>query len=94
VAVGDSGVDIPVASLATEFTDVCVPGVGLPMPEGPFPDQRKPPCNKHGETVIRGGCWYELGHAPPPCKEDAYEWQGACYLPSFPPRRRSTSDLP
>jgi serine/threonine protein kinase len=91
IAVGDSRLDAPIATLSTEFTDR-MPAVGLPMPEGPFPGQRKPPCNKHGEMEIRGGCWYALRDGPPPCKEDAYDWDGACYLPSFPPRRRPASD--
>lgn len=93
-AVADSGMDLPIAMLSTRLPDTCRLGVGVRMPDGPFPGQRKPPCNKYGETEIRGGCWYELGHAPPPCKEDAYEWQGACYLPSYPPQRRSTSGSP
>lgn len=94
VAVGDSETGSPVATLSSEPTGEHPSAVGLPMTEGPFPDQRKPPCTKHGEVVIRGGCWYELGHAPPPCREDAYEWQGACYLPSFPPRRRPAASPP
>jgi len=94
VAVGDSSMNSPIAMLSTEFPDACVPVVGLRMPDGPFPDQRKPPCNKGGEEEIRGGCWYGLRNLAPPCKEDAYEWQGACYLPSYPPRRRSTSAPP
>ncbi|HYH95547.1 serine/threonine-protein kinase [Hyalangium sp.] len=92
IAVGDSGRDAPIATLSTEFTDERVLAVGSPMPEGPFPGQRKPPCNRGGEEVIRGGCWYALRNLTPPCKEDAYDWDGACYLPSYPPRRRPASD--
>ncbi|MFL5349559.1 MAG: serine/threonine-protein kinase [Hyalangium sp.] len=93
-AVGDSGLDFPIAMLSTELPDTCMPVVGLRMPDGPFPGQRTPPCSKGGEEEIRGGCWYGLRNLAPPCKDDAYEWQGACYLPSYPPRRRSTSGSP
>jgi hypothetical protein len=43
---------------------------------------------------IRGGCWYALRDALPPCKEDAYDWNRACYLPSYPARRQQTSQQP
>jgi serine/threonine protein kinase len=72
--------------------------LGLPMPEKPFPGQRTPPCNKMGEVAIRKGCWFRIADAKPPCKEvgkeDAYDWQGACYLPSYPPWRQPTSHPP
>ena len=94
VAVGDSASTAPAATLAPMLRDGKVPVVGLPMPEKPFPGQRTPPCDRHGEVVLRGGCWYELARAMPPCKGDAYEWKGACYLPSFPPRRQPASNPP
>jgi hypothetical protein len=92
VAVGDRAV--PASMLAPMHTDNRQPGVGLPMPEKPFPGQRTPPCNRVGEEEIRAGCWYLLGTGKPPCKEDAYDWKGACYLPSFPPRRQPTTRPP
>jgi eukaryotic-like serine/threonine-protein kinase len=90
VAIGDT-VSAAAVMLAPMRTDGTTSVIGLPMPEKPFPGQRTPPCTRHGEVVIRGGCWYELARAPPPCKEDAYDWNGACYLPSYPARRQQTS---
>ncbi|WP_224243465.1 serine/threonine-protein kinase [Hyalangium gracile] len=92
VAVADSV--IPAATLAPMLSHDMPSVIGLPLPEKPFPGQRTPPCNRHGEVELRGGCWYLLGNAPAPCKEDAYDWKGACYLPSYPPRRPSASQLP
>jgi hypothetical protein len=94
VAVGDSASGAPILALAPMRTDITPPAVGLPMPEKPFPGQRTPPCNRNGEVELRGGCWYELARATLPCKEDAYEWNGACYLPSYPARRQQTSEQP
>ncbi|MFL5346206.1 MAG: serine/threonine protein kinase [Hyalangium sp.] len=90
VAVGDSASTTPASTLAPMSKDSRVPAVGLPL-EKPFPGQRTPPCTRYGEVELRGGCWYRLGDAPAPCREDAYEWKNACYLPSFPTRRQTTS---
>jgi hypothetical protein len=92
VALGDSA--IPVRELASIPTENRKKGVGLPMPETPFPDQRKPPCNRNGEVELRGGCWFVLRDATPPCSESAYEWKKACYVPSELPRRQPTSHPP
>jgi eukaryotic-like serine/threonine-protein kinase len=94
VAVGDSTSAAPAPTLAPVVTNTRNRRIGSPMPEKPFPDQRTPPCTRHGETEIRGGCWYALRDATPPCKEDAYEWKGACYAPSFPIHRQTTSYPP
>jgi hypothetical protein len=94
VAVGDSASVKAVSELAPMRTDGTPRAVGLPMPDKPFEGQRTPPCTRHGEVEIRGGCWYELARASPPCKEDAYDWNRACYLPSYPPRRQPTSQPP
>jgi hypothetical protein len=94
VAVGDSAASAPLTTLATGPRSASVSRVGLPMPAKPFAGQRTPPCNRYGEVEIRGGCWYRLGDAPAPCREDAYDWKGACYLPSFPPRRPPATDPP
>jgi hypothetical protein len=91
-AVGDS-FSAAAATLAPMHTDGTPSAIGLPMPENPFPGQRTPPCTRHGEVVVCGGCWYRLADALPPCKEDAYDWNGACYLPSYPARRQQTSQL-
>ncbi|WP_224247990.1 serine/threonine protein kinase [Hyalangium gracile] len=91
VAVGDAASPLAATTLAPVLAEERRAGIGLSMPEKPFPDQRTPPCDRNGEVVIRGGCWYRLGDAQLPCRDDAYEWKGACYLPSYPPRRPSTS---
>ncbi|NPC87191.1 serine/threonine protein kinase, partial [Pyxidicoccus fallax] len=91
VAVGDAAVASPVTILAPVPSIHVPPGFGLPMPDRPFPGQRKPPCNRKGEVELRGGCWYELARVKAPCDDDAYDYKGACYLPSFPVQRPSTS---
>ncbi|MBN1208917.1 MAG: serine/threonine protein kinase [Myxococcaceae bacterium] len=68
--------------------------VAQPLPEEPLPDQRRPPCDKNGQTEIRGGCWYRAGTAKPPCAEDAYAWQGACYVPVSASRRKQPTAAP
>jgi len=97
VAVGDSA-DAPPAGAATGAPGDDTQGIAVPMPEQPLPDQNKPPCKGFGEVEIRGGCWHELARAKPPCKEpgkeDAFEWKGACYWPSFPRGRQPTSGPP
>jgi hypothetical protein len=55
------------------------------MPKTPFPRQVRPPCKERYEEEIHGGCWIGL-KLKPPCGKDAYEWNGACYWPSFPPK--------
>ncbi|WP_037583211.1 serine/threonine protein kinase [Stigmatella aurantiaca] len=93
-AMGDSAATVPVAFAAPVEVTRMRPGLGLPIPEMPFPGQRKPPCYRSGEAEIRGGCWYELARVRSPCKEDAYDWKGACYVPSFPAHRTPTSGQP
>jgi len=93
-AVGDSAASAPLSAFTPEAASESVSAVGLPLPEQPRPGQRKPPCNKGSETEIRGGCWYLLGATAPPCKADAYEWNGACYVPSWSAQREPTTDLP
>ncbi|HVG60977.1 MAG TPA: serine/threonine-protein kinase [Hyalangium sp.] len=94
VGVGDSASGSASLTLAPMRTDSTPSAVGLPMPEKPFPGQRTPPCNRNGEVELRGGCWYALRDATLPCKEDAYEWNRACYLPSYPARRQPTTQPP
>ncbi|MDY7231599.1 serine/threonine-protein kinase [Hyalangium rubrum] len=65
--------------------------LALEMPKEPFAGQRRPPCPK-GMAAIRGGCWVELAARGKGCEEYAYEWQGSCYMPFFPPPREPTSD--
>ncbi|HYH94932.1 serine/threonine-protein kinase [Hyalangium sp.] len=91
VALGDRTASAP---SGTQLRAEMVQALGGPLPEKPLPGQRTPPCNKFGEVELRDGCWYLLGAAKPPCKDDAYDWKGACYLPSFPPQRQPTSKPP
>jgi len=92
VAVGDSAT--PVLEPAPLLTDDRKPAVGMPMPDKPLPNQRKPPCTKNGEIEVRGGCWYRIADAKPPCDEDTYEWKGLCYLASKSSGRPSTAIPP
>jgi hypothetical protein len=68
-------------------------GIGLEMPKEPFPGQLLAPCKDELEEEIRGGCWVAL-RKKPPCGKKSYEWQGACYWPSFPAKRPETSGKP
>ncbi|HEX5750847.1 MAG TPA: hypothetical protein VFZ09_31775 [Archangium sp.] len=68
----------PASALYTNGTDV----IALPMPQGPFRGQNRPPCKSRHEIVLRGGCWVEIA-ARPPCGDDAYELEGKCYLPGY-----------
>jgi len=94
VGVGDS------AEVTAQRTGAPAPnvqgkrGIGLPMPEGPLPDQRKPPCGENGGKEIRGGCWHRLADGKPPCSDDAYAWKGECYVPARDVQRQPTSGAP
>jgi hypothetical protein len=67
----------------------------LPLSEEPLEGQRRAPhCVLPVEVDIHGGCSVPLRDAKPPCGSMAYEWNGNCYLPSFPARRESTSQQP
>ncbi|SEL06275.1 Protein kinase domain-containing protein [Stigmatella aurantiaca] len=68
-------------------------GVGLGMPKKPFPGQRRPPCRPQYEREINGGCWSPPRDAPPPpCGDNAFDWQDGCYIPVLELRRPSTSE--
>ncbi len=68
-------------------------GVGLGMPKKPFPGQRRPPCGQRYEKEINGGCWLLPREAPlPPCGDNAFDWQGSCYVPVLELRRPATSE--
>jgi hypothetical protein len=98
VAVGDNSASTAPAEPATELTDEKKRAVAAPMPEQPFPGQSKAPCKRTGEVEIRGGCWYRLPDAKPPCKEkgkaEAFEWKGACYGPAYPYGGREPTSNP
>jgi hypothetical protein len=67
--------------------------IALEMPEEPLPGQRLAPCRR-GEIAIHGGCWAPWANLTPPCGNEAYEWQVACYWPLFYKPRPRTSHEP
>jgi eukaryotic-like serine/threonine-protein kinase len=87
----DTGAAVSVAAAAPEQSKA---GIGGDMPKDPLPGQRHTPCKLSHEVAIRGACWLLLGNKKPPCGDEAYEWKGACYVPSYPRGRPSTSDKP
>jgi hypothetical protein len=92
VGVADAGVEEGLASAVVVPSERTGPDrIGRELPKDPLRGQRKPPCTLRRETVIRGACWISL-LVPAPCDNDAYEWEGRCYLPSFQEPRRPTSD--
>ncbi len=95
VALGESAGIASAESFAPELGGKSGAPVGRPLPAEPLPGQRKPPCSpNNGEVTIRGGCWYHITNARPPCGEDKYDWQGACYMPRLSGQRQPTSDPP
>lgn len=77
-ALAGTAVAEPVTFIDTR--DVTPAVIGYPMPDGPFKEQKKPPCLKGTEVEIRGGCWVQLAHKPP-CPTSTAEYEGACYMP-------------
>jgi eukaryotic-like serine/threonine-protein kinase len=65
--------------------------ITLDMPKQPLPGQRRPPCRR-GEEVIHGACWRRFAKIEPPCGDDAYEWEGACFDPAGARARSPTSE--
>lgn len=56
-------------------------GISYPLPDKPFSNQSKPPCDtERDEVAINGGCWLALERRPP-CHKDHAEYQGKCYVP-------------
>jgi hypothetical protein len=66
----------------------------MDLPKQPLPRQRRPPCQRKGVKEIRGGCWIRIADVEPPCSDNEYEWQGACYTPVLDNTPTSTSDKP
>lgn len=73
-----------------------VPGtwIAMEMPKKPLPGQRRPPCAPRMEIAIRGGCWVKVADEVAPCGDNAFDYEGACYMPSFTLPRPSTSEPP
>ncbi|HYH98542.1 MAG TPA: hypothetical protein VD972_21495, partial [Hyalangium sp.] len=67
--------------------------VGKPMPDQPFPGQRKPPCDPDTQLVVYGACWSVLKKEAP-CGPNAYDYEGRCLLPFFTSPRKPTSGEP
>jgi hypothetical protein len=97
VAVGDRASPTPSGTQASEQAGDKGQGIRAPLPEEPFPGQKKPPCRKAGEVELRGACWLRVD-INPPCKEegkeDAFLWKGGCYAPALPIGREPTSSPP
>jgi hypothetical protein len=74
---------------------------GMTMPDGPLPNQMRPPCRGVPAAVLRGGCWtsYAKGEPTEPCNPDLYNpppeatgrLKDMCFAPIqvVPPSRRS-----
>jgi len=93
----DAGVGDEVLLSAQDAPRAPVPtyGMGRKMPDQPFPNQRKPPCDPESERVINGGCWFpRSGTVKPPCGKNAFEYMDGCYMPMIDPPRQPTSDPP
>jgi hypothetical protein len=92
VGLGDTGLTAPAATV--KDASGSRPS-SRPMPQTPLKDQRRAPrCVPDVEATINGGCWIEAHSMKPPCRDPFYEWQGACYMPSFTRLRQPTSEPP
>jgi len=67
--------------------------MALPMPKGPLPGQRRPPCDPDSELVALGVCWTILVKKPP-CGNSGYEIDSRCVIASVPEPRQPTSGEP
>jgi hypothetical protein len=78
----------------TDTQDPPLPGIiGYPMPEGPFKEQKRPPCIPVTETEIRGGCWTQH-KLDAPCPRSTAEYQGKCFMPVKKPDPQPRSIQP
>jgi hypothetical protein len=58
------------------------PVLARPLPKEPFKGQKRPPCTRHVEVELVGGCWIQ--HTlNAPCPETIFEHLGKCYVPTF-----------
>ncbi|HYH96363.1 MAG TPA: hypothetical protein VD972_10350, partial [Hyalangium sp.] len=67
--------------------------LGLPMPKGPQPGQKKPPCDLEAEVAALGACWVII-KKDPPCGAVAYDLAGHCVRATFEAPRQPTSEQP
>jgi hypothetical protein len=92
VGLGDTGLTPPAASVKDASGSM---PPSRPVPQTPLKDQRRAPhCVPDVEVTIHGGCWIVVPPIKPPCGEQFYEWQGACYMPSPTRLRQPTSQPP
>jgi hypothetical protein len=66
----------------------------LPIPEAPYPWQRKPPppCSPRLERQLNGGCWTVLSAKPEPaCPDGTWQTAEGCYWPAVAEARPPTS---
>ncbi|HLM46759.1 MAG TPA: serine/threonine-protein kinase, partial [Myxococcaceae bacterium] len=82
IALADSELSLKAEPPQPEATQ----GVAREMPKKPVPGQALAPCKKRFEVEVHGACWVMLGNVKSPCGKDAYDWNGACYLPSAAPK--------
>jgi hypothetical protein len=73
--------------------DTTFPLIAYPMPETPFKQQSRPPCDLEREVEVRGGCWI-LHTKTAPCPRGTAENQGKCYIPVRKPDPQPTSVQP
>ena len=60
---------------------------------GPFPGQKRPPCEPRAEREVAGACW-EPHLEKPPCPPGYYEGDGMCLKPVLAAKRPRTSIEP
>jgi hypothetical protein len=74
--------DTPTYGGSEDTADAGQSVLARPLPKAPFKEQKRPPCNRHVETELVGGCWlpHEL---KAPCPNELYEYQGKCYSPTI-----------
>ncbi|MFP2926885.1 serine/threonine protein kinase [Pyxidicoccus sp. 3LG] len=93
VAVGDSALTPQVSPMPAP---VAWTTIAVEVPPKPFPGQKRPDangrCPGRSQVPIHGGCWIKVTVDPKDCgKEEAYVYQGGCYLPVLRPPRPPTS---
>lgn len=94
--VPDAGVAEEALLSVESYPQASVPSsaVALPMPKGPLPGQKKPPCEPGYELAALGACWLVSFEKKPPCGSFGYEYDGKCVRASFAAPRAPTSGEP
>ncbi|MBN1208919.1 MAG: serine/threonine protein kinase, partial [Myxococcaceae bacterium] len=91
----DAGVGETTLASAQDLPRTGMPtyALALSMPKGPFPGQKKPPCDPRSEVAALGACWLVL-RVDPPCGVSGFEYEGKCIHPNVPMPRQPTSEQP